>query len=128
MIGLVDVREVAEAHVKALEIPDAAGKRFITDAQDMWMPEMGKILHDEFAPQGYKFCCKEPPFCAIKVAAVFSKDAAFVLPVYGKEFYYDNTRSKELLGINYRPVKESLTEMVNQMIEKGWIPDKRKIE
>ena len=46
MLGVVDVREVAYAHVKALETPDAAGKRIITRAQDMWMPEFGKILHD----------------------------------------------------------------------------------
>ena len=50
MLGLVDVREVAMAHVKALETPDAAGKRILTRAQDMWFPEFGKILHDEYAP------------------------------------------------------------------------------
>ena len=32
MIGLVDVREVAMAHIKALETPDAAGKRILTRA------------------------------------------------------------------------------------------------
>ena len=32
MMSLVDVRDVAEAHVKALETPEAVGKRIITSA------------------------------------------------------------------------------------------------
>ena len=41
MMNFVDVRDVAVAHIKALETPDAAGKRFITSAKDMWLPEYG---------------------------------------------------------------------------------------
>ena len=37
----------------------------------------------------------------------------------------NNSRSEETLGVKYRPIDESLIEMVNQMIEKGWIADKR---
>ena len=125
MVSLVDVRDVAEAHVKALETPEAAGKRIITSAQDMWFEEFGKIVHDEFAPQGYNFSLKVPPHCAIRFASFFSSDAGRLIPIYGREFYFQNTLSKELLGINYRLIDKSLSEMINQMIEKGWIPDKR---
>jgi nucleoside-diphosphate-sugar epimerase len=31
-VGYVDVRDVAEAHVRALEKPEAGGERFIVDA------------------------------------------------------------------------------------------------
>ena len=82
--SFVDVRDVAEAHVKALEAPEAAGRRIITSAESMWMSDMGKILHDEFAPQGYEFNTKVPAYCMIKFASFFSKEIAGVLPLWGK--------------------------------------------
>ena len=88
MVSLVDVRDVAEAHVRALETPEAAGKRIIISAKDMWFEEFGKIVHDEFAPQGYDFSLSVPPYCVMRFVSLFNKDAAFMMPVYGKEFYY----------------------------------------
>ena len=77
------------------------------------MSDMGKILHDEFAPQGYEFSTKVPAYCMIKFASFFSKEIAGVLPLWGKERHFNNTPSKEMLGINYRPINTALIEMVN---------------
>ena len=84
MMNFVDVREVAQAHIKALETPDAAGKRFITSAKDMWMPDYGQILYEEFGPKGYEFSRSEPPYCMMKFLSYFNSDVAMVLPSYGR--------------------------------------------
>lgn len=47
------------------------------------------------------------------------------LEFWGKEMRVDSSLSKELLGLNYHPCKESLNEMVYSMIDQGLIPDKR---
>jgi len=86
---------------------------------------MGQELHDEFGPQGYNIKTAEFAYCMVRFAAVFSTELSYILPSYGKNMTLDNTKSKQLLEIQYRPTKESLVEMVNCMIDKGWIPDKR---
>ena len=121
----VDVRDVALAHVRALEEPEAAGKRVILAAEEMWMADFGKILHDEFQPQGYEFKTSVPPYCFMRFASIFSAEIASILPLWGKVRHLNTDISTGLLGIKYRPINGSVIEMVNGMIEKGWIPDKR---
>ena len=95
----VDVRDVALAHLRALEEPDAAGKRIIIAAEEMWMADFGKILHDEFQPQGYKFKTSVPPYCFIRFAAIFSAEIAYILPLWGKVRHLNTDISTSLLGI-----------------------------
>jgi dihydroflavonol-4-reductase len=48
LFGLVDVRDVAAAHVNALEIEEAKGKRFILVDKCLWREEMAEALKKEF--------------------------------------------------------------------------------
>ena len=61
----------------------------------------------------------------MKFASYFNDEAAAVLPNWGKDWSCDTSMSEDILGIQYRPAKESFSEMVNMMIENGWIEDKR---
>ena len=94
-------------------------------SENLWITEFGKLIHDEFAPQGYEFSLAETCYCLLKILSYVSDEVKNMLPFWGKEIYYDTTPSKELLGIDYIPIKQSQSEMINQMIKKGWIPDKR---
>ena len=53
-----------------------------------------------------------------------SKDVQMVYKVWGVRWGVDNSRSKEL-GVEYRPVEESLYDMVESLIKQGYIPEKR---
>lgn len=48
-IGVVDVRDCAEAHLQALKRPEAAGTRNILVHSSLWMTDIGAILKAEFA-------------------------------------------------------------------------------
>lgn len=37
----------------------------------------------------------------------------------GKSFRIDNSKSKKLLGLEYRPLRESVSEMIQYLIQKG---------
>ena len=47
-IEVVDVRDVAAAHLAALEAPAAAGRRFIVSDRPLMLRDMGRILGREF--------------------------------------------------------------------------------
>ncbi len=52
--GIVDVRDVACAHVRAMTEPRSDGHRVIMSATSMWMVEIGQLLAKEFGSQGGK--------------------------------------------------------------------------
>ena len=57
----VDVRDVARAHLAAMEKPEAAGKRFILYNKSIWMRDAAEVISAEFAPMGYKIPLRNVP-------------------------------------------------------------------
>jgi dihydroflavonol-4-reductase len=57
-LAMVDVRDVASAHVTALTTPEAAGQRFICAEANHSMMEVAVILQRHLGPLGYKIPTK----------------------------------------------------------------------
>ena len=52
---VVDVRDVAQAHLNSIKLDKAQNKRFILSDEMMWWTDIAVSLHAEFQPQGYNF-------------------------------------------------------------------------
>ena len=98
-VGMVDVRDVAEAHFRAGFLPDAQGRHIVTD-EDSSLGELAEFLKVRF---GEKFR--------------FPKNTA--LPAGASKYRSDNTKSKVALGMEYRPFKEAAAAMFERLIEAG---------
>ena len=48
MMPVVDVRDVANAHLQAILRPEAANKRFMLVQDSIYFPELGVALHDKW--------------------------------------------------------------------------------
>ncbi|KAJ5609182.1 ketoreductase [Penicillium herquei] len=90
----VDVRDIALAHVRAMEVPEAAGKRFFTTAGHFDMKEVAEI-----AKKGF-------PEYADKLPAELTSDKPSTL--YG----FDNSRSKEIIGLEYLSLENSVFDTI----------------
>jgi len=92
--GVVDVRDVAEAHFNAIENDNTNGKRYIVSAKSIWLSEMGKLLKKEFERRGM---CKrgiyEAPACLLRTCSCLDARIKNLLPQLGKEIELDNTLS-----------------------------------
>lgn len=86
----VDVRDIALAHVRAMEVPEAGGKRFFITAGHFDMKEVAEIAKKNF------------PEYADKLPAELKSDKPNSL--YG----FDNSRSKEILKLEYRALESSV--------------------
>lgn len=105
--SVVDVRDVALAHVEAMVRPEANGKRVILDGDGSNVIAINDLIQmcRELFPK-YKFT-----------------DAPGQIPKVPEGFRTtDNARSKEMLGIRYLPVVDTLRDSVTSMIETGWVP------
>ena len=103
-IGIVDVRDVASAHILAMESSSADGKRIIVSEKELWVHEVAAILRDA----GFNKTPKvEFPKWLMKVVALFRKDLALMVPMIGKRRDVSSSKARELLG--WKPMKAELS-------------------
>lgn len=88
--AVVDVREVAEAHMQCIKRDEAQGKRFLLSNQSMWMREIGEVLHRNFSPMGYNIPTNEAKYCFIKFAGWFRADAKKIATYWGRQVVTNN--------------------------------------
>lgn len=89
MMPVVDVRDCAQAHLKAIKIPAAGNKRFILSARSLWFREYAEILKVAFPD--FKIKTKELPFCPVKLASWFDGSVKQILPFWNRTQNADNT-------------------------------------
>jgi nucleoside-diphosphate-sugar epimerase len=120
------VRNVAEAHVNAIE-KGVNGTRYLLNYQDQFpmFLDIGKALHEEFKGTKYKPPTEELSYYLFKLFSICDKGAAASIPQWGYKFRVDRRKSIEELGIVYIPMKQSLVEMMHNMIDLGYIEDHR---
>lgn len=119
-IGVVDVRDVAEAHIKA-GFTDSAHGRYLTSGHNTSFPEMARALKAHFG-KVYPF----PPMISPKpivwlVGPLLDKSLtrAMISRNVGHPFVADNSRSISELDMNYRPMEESLIQFFQQLADNG---------
>lgn len=124
--GIVDVRDVADAHVLAGFTPDAHG-RYLVNADSLTLLEIGQILRSRFGSL-YPFPWTNVPKLAVKVVApVIGLTREFVDTNVGYPLDFSNSRSKDELGLVYRPVEATITDHFQQMLDDGLVPRRPKI-
>ena len=123
-MAAVDVEDVAKAHMQCIKLDEAQGKRYVLVGTSAWMRDLAMILSNNYAQYGYRVPTNEAKYCLIKFVGFFRDDAKQIAKMWGKEYNLDNTRSKEILGIEYRPLEQSITTMVEGMIQMGTAVDK----
>lgn len=118
---LSDVRDVAEAHIKALNLPNVAGNRLIVSSGSMWMREFAKTLEREFRPQGYSIPSSYCPKVGLHVASLFDKSVKAILPYVGKVVNISNDKMIKELGINPIEMEKSIIDMAYSLIDQGFV-------
>jgi len=119
-IGVVDVREVAEAHLRAAFLPQAQG-RHILSGSDTSVPEIVNALRPRFGER-LKLPARTLPKCLLWLVGPLVNSALtrrFVSRNIGVPFRADNSKSRESLGITYRPLAETVGDHVQQLIDQG---------
>lgn len=88
-MSVVDVREVAQAHLEAVLRPEAAGKRFILKAESLWFKEIAEILKEEFG-KDFSFATREVKYWMVYLVSFFDSKAATILPSWDRQVNLDN--------------------------------------
>lgn len=121
--GVVDVRDVAQAHVNAALNENAEG-RYIMVSETKSTLDMAKILQSHLG-DSYPIPKKKLPKAMLYLAGPFAGfSRKFIKKNIGIPVYFDNSRAKRQLDIDYTPVDKALKEQADQVIRDGLLKKK----
>jgi nucleoside-diphosphate-sugar epimerase len=116
--GLVDVRDVADLHIRAMTDPAAKGERFLAVAGDfMSMLDIAKTLKAELGPAASRVPTRELPDWLVRLVAIADPAVKQVLPELGKRKNASNAKARRLLGWAPRTNTEAIVATAKSLRE-----------
>lgn len=117
-MGMVDVRDSAQAHIAAAFVPQASGRNIISGHNGDLL-ELGLVLQDKYGTD-YPLPKRAMPKWLIWLAGPFTGiSRKFVTRNVNVEWKADNSKGRRELGVTYRPLQETMEDMFAQMIASG---------
>uniref|UniRef100_A0A914C119 NAD-dependent epimerase/dehydratase domain-containing protein n=1 Tax=Acrobeloides nanus TaxID=290746 RepID=A0A914C119_9BILA len=90
--GLVDVRDVAKAHILAMENPKSDSERIIINSNNLWLHEIAEILEKEFGPKGYIIPTKKSSYFNLWLNSFYNPNVKEILGRVEKKITMDNSK------------------------------------
>lgn len=122
--GMVDVRDVSKAHIRAMENDDASG-RFICVDHTITMREVVELLGEEGYDEGHQLpsldmACTAGDY-AVRLFSYFqpSGTGTYLRTHIGKCPQFDSSKSREVLDLNYLPIRDSILETLKDLEKWG---------
>jgi len=119
--SMVDVRDVAAAHIAAMTTDSAAGQRYICGLDSHSLRDVAAVLAREFGPKGYRVPTAKLPNFVVRVVAKFDKTAALALNDLSNPQHVDAAKVVALLGRPLRSLEEMTVAMADSLIAYGLV-------
>jgi nucleoside-diphosphate-sugar epimerase len=126
--GVVDVRDVADLHIRAMTNPAANAQRFLAVAGDfMSIGEIATVLKNGMGRAGGKVPTRQLPNWLVHIAAMRDPAVKQILPELGKKKNGSNEKAKRLLGWAPRSSAEAIIATAESLLRLGLLKDSRKV-
>jgi nucleoside-diphosphate-sugar epimerase len=120
--GVVDVRDVADLHVRAMQAPEAAGERFLAIGEEFrWISEIGGWLREALPQRAKKIPKRELPNLLVRVAARFDGSLRQLTPELGVRKRATNEKARRLLGWTPRGDREAVVATGESLLALGLV-------
>jgi dihydroflavonol-4-reductase len=114
--SFVDVRDVADLHIRAMTEGAAGGERFIATDQWLWMPDVAVILRERLGAAARKVPKRVAPNLMIRAMALFDGGARSVIGDLGKRTWFSSEKARSTLGWTTRPVEDSIEDCARSLL------------
>lgn len=123
-IPIVDVRDVAAAHISAMTAPEAAGQRFlISNGVPLSMKQIADTLRGALGASADRVPTRTIPDWVLRLSAIFNRQVRPYVPDLGYVKKTTNDKARRLLGWTPRPPGEAVIAAGDSMARKGLIAD-----
>ncbi len=118
--GIVDVRDTADLHLRAMTNPAAKGERFLAIGDDfMWLIDMAKMLKARMGALGGKIPTSELPNWMVKLVALGDKEVAQIVPELGIAKSATSEKARRLLSWTPRSNEDAAVASAESLIKLG---------
>ncbi|ORE88041.1 NAD-dependent epimerase/dehydratase family protein [Aurantimonas sp. 22II-16-19i] len=119
VFGVVDVRDVAAAHVAALTADGAVGRRFIVSAGSLSMMEIGRAIAEAFPEYRNKVPRFALPDVVVRMAALLVGEARAAIPELGRRKELSTEPARAVLGFAPADPREAVAATVRSLRERS---------
>jgi len=125
--GVVDVRDVADLHIRAMTHPAAKGERFLAVAGDfMSILEIAKVLKSRMGESARRVPTRQLPDWLVRLAALRDPAVKQILPELGKVKNATNAKARRILGWAPRSNEEAIEATAKSLVRLGLLRDSKK--
>lgn len=120
--AIVDVRDVADLHLRAMTSPAANGERFVAVAENggaMSMLEMANVLRARLGDAAKKVPTRELPDWIVRAGAIFDPALRQLLPMLGKVRNATSAKAQRVLGWKPRPREDAIVATAESLLKFG---------
>lgn len=122
-LNVVDVRDVADLHIRAMATPQAAGQRFIASADgQITLPQIANLLKRERPGVSQMVSTKQLPDWVVKLGALFNEQAKEGLLFLRMNRDISNAKAKKVFG--WQPIalqEQTILAAVDSLVKYGLI-------
>jgi nucleoside-diphosphate-sugar epimerase len=116
-LEIVDVRDLADIHIRAMTSPDAAGQRFLATGEFVWMKEMAQVLRTGLGEAGSRVPTRQLPDFVVRFTALFDRSLRAITVSLGRRNRHSTDKAKRVLGWQPRPAPETVLNCARSLIE-----------
>jgi len=122
--GVVDVRDVADLHLRAMTHPAAKGERFLALAGDfLSMLDIANVLKSRMGEAAKLVPTRQLPDWVVRLAALRDPAVKQILPELGKTKNGTNAKAKRVLGWAPRTSEDSIVATAESLVRLGLLKD-----
>jgi dihydroflavonol-4-reductase len=123
--GVVDVRDVADLHVRAMAHPAAKGDRFLAVAGDfMSVLDIAKVLKSRMGASAKRVPTRQLPNWLVRIAALRDPAVRQILPELGKVKNATSEKAKSMLGWAPRSNEEAIVATAESLVRLGLLKER----
>lgn len=116
---MVDVRDVADMHLRAMTKPGIAGERFIAANGFYWMADVARILRERLGPEAGRLPRLGIPDWVVRLIGRFDPVIGSRLFELGKKRDASGAKAQAMLGWAPRPVADTLADTARSLRAEG---------
>ena len=115
--SVVDVRDVADLHIRAMTAPTAGGERYIAVAEFQWMSDVAAALRERLGDEAAKVPTRKVPDFLVRTMGLFDSSLRSVSRQLGQRVEMSSAKARSQLGWEPRPVADTVADCARTLID-----------
>lgn len=116
-LEIVDVRDVADIHIRAMTTPAAANERFLATGELVWLADIANVLRENFKSYSRAIPSIILPNPVMHALALMKPELRELTCSLDRKNRHSTAKAEAILGWRPRPAHESIVDCAKSLIE-----------